>query len=34
MPPLLKVWEKIDSVIADAPVLRAFSNMTLVHARK
>ena len=34
IPPLLKAWEKIDSITADAPVLRAFSNMTLVHAKK
>lgn len=34
MPPLLKVWEKIDSITVNKPVLRAFSNMTLVHAKK
>jgi ubiquinone/menaquinone biosynthesis C-methylase UbiE len=34
MPPLLKAWEKIDERTADAPVLRHFSNMFLVYARK
>jgi len=34
MPPLLKGWEKIDEKTADAPVLRHFSNMLLVHAKK
>ena len=33
MPPLLRVWEKIDSVTADAPVLKNFANMFLVYAR-
>ena len=33
MPPLLKVWEKIDSLTADAPILRNFANMFLVYAR-
>jgi ubiquinone/menaquinone biosynthesis C-methylase UbiE len=34
VPPLLKIWEKIDVRTADAPVLRHFSNMFLVHAKK
>ena len=34
MSPLLKAWEKIDERTADAPVLRHFSNMLLVHAKK
>ena len=34
MPTLLKAWEKIDERTADAPVLRHFSNMLLVYAKK
>jgi hypothetical protein len=32
MPRLLKAWEPLDAKLADAPVLRAFSNMYLVRA--
>lgn len=34
MPSLLRGWEKIDDVTADAPFLRHFSNMFLVRAVK
>jgi len=34
MPRLLECWEKVDERLADAPVLRHFSNMFLVCARK
>lgn len=34
MPGLLSAWEKVDDKIADAPVLRHFSNMFLVCAGK
>ncbi len=32
MPPLLRVWEKVDSLTADAPILKNFANMFLVYA--
>lgn len=32
MPPLLKVWEGVDSLTADAPLLKHLSNMYLVRA--
>jgi ubiquinone/menaquinone biosynthesis C-methylase UbiE len=34
VPPLLKIWEKIDINTADLPVIKHFSNMFLVHAKK
>ncbi len=34
VPGLLKIWEKIDVKTSDAPVLKNFSNMFLVHAKK
>lgn len=34
MPPLLKIWNSIDNITADAPVLRHFANMHLVRAKK
>ncbi len=33
MPPFLKIWENIDNLTADAPILRNFSNMFLVVAK-
>lgn len=34
VPPLLKIWENIDVNTADLPVIKHFSNMFLVHAKK
>jgi len=34
IPPLLKAWERLDTVTADAPVLKHFANMFLVRAQK
>jgi len=34
LPRLLKAWEPVDKTIADAPVVREFSNMFLVHGVK
>jgi ubiquinone/menaquinone biosynthesis C-methylase UbiE len=34
IPPLLKIWEKIDANTVDLPVIKHFSNMFLVHAKK
>lgn len=34
IPPLLRSWEKVDTLTADAPVMRHFSNMFLVSAFK
>jgi len=34
VPPLLRAWENIDAVTADAPVLKHLSNMFLVSATK
>lgn len=34
MPPILKTWEKVDEKTADAPLLKHFSNMFLVHGKK
>jgi ubiquinone/menaquinone biosynthesis C-methylase UbiE len=34
VPPLLKIWEKIDVNTVDLPVIKHFSNMFLVHAKK
>lgn len=33
IPPFLKVWENVDNLTADAPVLRNFSNMFLIVAK-
>jgi len=34
VPKLLKIWENIDMKTANAPILRHFSNMFLVHSKK
>lgn len=34
MPPLLRAWENVDAVTADAPVLKHLSNMFLVRATR
>lgn len=33
VPPFLKVWENVDNLTADAPLLRNFSNMFLIVAK-
>jgi len=34
VPPLLRIWEKIDTATVDLPVIKHFSNMFLVKAEK
>jgi hypothetical protein len=34
VPAILRRWERADAGLADRPILREFSNMFLVHARR